>query len=218
MPTDTFNQLQPEKRERITAAAVEVFSQAGFNGADVAEIARRAGVAKGSIYNYFSNKEDLYVFVCRDGLDRSRQTVYGAIDPEWDIYRQIEHIFRQGKTFVLEHPDYLRLYINISSAGMESFAEQLTMEVEKHTADHLKKLLHDGISQGLVRSDIDVDMAAFTINGLYIVFMFSLVSRHFSIRMEEYLGEGSHSDGNDINDRLTQMLAMIHTMLKPVKV
>ena len=106
---------------------------------DVAELACRAGVAKGSIYNYFESKEDLYLYVCRDGIERSRKAVYSDMDPDWDIYRQVDHMFRQGMQFVQAHPEYLILYANISSAGMERFSEQMSLEVEKFTADHLKR-------------------------------------------------------------------------------
>ena len=102
--------------------------------------AAQVWLAKGSIYNYFDNKEDLYLHVCRDGIQRSRLAIYGDLDPDWDVYRQIEHIFRQGARFVLRHPEYLILYTNISSAGMERFSDQMSLEVEKFTADHLKGL------------------------------------------------------------------------------
>jgi len=51
----------PEKRKRILKAATKVFAQKGFHGARVTEIARAAGVAEGTIYLYFKNKEDLLV-------------------------------------------------------------------------------------------------------------------------------------------------------------
>lgn len=215
MPKDTFNLLPQEKRERVLKAAAETFAEHGYAGADVAEIAKRAGISKGSIYTYFDSKEDLYLFVSRDGLERSRQAVYRGIQPEWDIYRQVEHIFRHGTPFVQSHPEYIRLYLNASASGMERIAEQLTLEVEKHTADHLKGLIADGIRQGIVRPDLDVGMTAFVINSLYIVFLISLVSTHFQIRMKEYLSiTGALTDGQ-VEDRLNKIIALVHTLLRP---
>src|SRR5574340_184328 len=53
--------LVEERREQILKAALKVFGEKGYERATIAEIARRAGVAEGSIYNYFKNKGDLLV-------------------------------------------------------------------------------------------------------------------------------------------------------------
>ena len=48
-----------DKRRRILSAALDCFEKQGFDAARMDDIARRAGVAKGTIYNYFKNKEEL---------------------------------------------------------------------------------------------------------------------------------------------------------------
>jgi len=215
MPKETFNQISLEKRENILRTAAMLFAEQGFARTDVAQIAKRAGVAKGSIYNYFESKEDLYLYVCRDGIERSRQAVYSDIRPEWDLYRQIDHIFRRGVAFVLAHPQYARLYLNVASAGMERFADQLSLEVEKYTSDHLKRIIADGMSRGIVRKGVDVSLAAFLINSLYIIFVISLVSRHFQIRMKEYLGIREDLTDLTIERPLGQVVNLICDFLKP---
>ncbi len=217
MPKETFNQISLEKRENILQTAAMLFADQGFARTDVAQIAKRAGVAKGSIYNYFESKEDLYLYVCRDGIERSRQAVYSDIRPEWDLYRQIDHIFRRGVAFVLAHPQYARLYLNVASAGMERFADQLSLEVEKYTSDHLKRIIADGMRLGIVRKDVDVSLAAFLINSLYIIFVISLVSRHFQIRMKEYLGIREDLNDLTIERPLGQVVNLICDFLKPPK-
>ncbi|MCK4786664.1 MAG: TetR/AcrR family transcriptional regulator [Desulfobacteraceae bacterium] len=217
MPKETFNQISLEKRENILQTAAMLFADQGFARTDVAQIAKRAGVAKGSIYNYFESKEDLYLYVCRDGIERSRQAVYSDIRPEWDLYRQIDHIFRRGVAFVLAHPQYARLYLNVASSGMERFADQLSLEVEKYTSDHLKRIIADGMSRGIVRKDVDVSLAAFLINSLYIIFVISLVSRHFQIRMKEYLGIREDLNDLTIERPLGQVVNLICDFLKPPK-
>ncbi len=194
-----------------------LFADQGFARTDVAQIAQRAGVAKGSIYNYFESKEDLYLTVCRDGLERSRQAVYGDIRPGWDLYRQIDHIFRRGVDFVLARPEYARLYLNNAAAGMDRFADKLSLEVEKHTADHLKGIIEDGMRRGLVRKDVDVSLAAFLINSLYIILVISLVSRHFQIRIKEYLEIRENLDNLSIDGTLSQVVHLICDFLKPAE-
>jgi TetR/AcrR family fatty acid metabolism transcriptional regulator len=70
-----------DKRRRILDAAVKVFARKGYFGAKVSEVARRAGIADGTIYLYFRNKEDILVSlfdeVMAEHLERGRQEVRG---------------------------------------------------------------------------------------------------------------------------------------------
>lgn len=216
MPKKTFFKIADEKRERLLREAAMLFAERGFNQTDVAELAGRAGVSKGSIYTYFESKEDLYLYVCRDGMQRSRQAIYGELDPDWDIYQQISHIFHQGARFVANHPEYLILYVNIASAGMERFSDHMSLEVEKHTSDHFKRLIRRDMQRGVVRNDIDVDVTAFMVNSLYIIFMTSLVSNHFKIRLKEYLEIGGELTDPVIEALIQRTTGMIYNLLKPV--
>ena len=215
MPKNTFSQLPHEKKERLLRAAAVLFADKGFHQTDVAEIASRAAVAKGSIYNYFDSKHELYFHVCRDGLERSRQVVYGGLGRDWPVFRQIEHIFRHGVEFTLCYPEYVKMYLNISSTGMEQFAEDMTLEVEKHTSDYLKSLLQRGQGVGDVRRDLDVKMGAFLINSLYVIFMASLVSRHYQIRLMEYLELPGDLDEPTVQELLGMVIDLIKHILEP---
>jgi TetR/AcrR family transcriptional regulator len=215
MPKPTFDKISPEKRERFLVEAARLFAERGFNQTDMAELASRANVAKGSVYDYFDSKEDLYLYVCRDGLERSRRAVYGGIDPSWDLYRKLRHIFRQGVKFADSYPEYVAMYVNISSAGMETFADEISLEVEKFTADYLKGLIRTAVKQGLVRKNVDVKLSAFIINSLYIMFLSSLVSRHYRIRIKEYLEIKSEPDEKTIAKHIESTISLIEGFLRP---
>jgi AcrR family transcriptional regulator len=58
--------LKPERRERLIAAAEEVFARRGYAGATIAEIARAAGVSAANVYLYFENKDALFYEVFSD--------------------------------------------------------------------------------------------------------------------------------------------------------
>lgn len=83
-------QRRAEDRPReICAAALEVFAEKGFAAAKLDEIARRAGVSKGTLYLYFKDKEDLFRAVVRDtvapNIDAIRETVMAANLPFAEI-------------------------------------------------------------------------------------------------------------------------------------
>ncbi|MCF6239988.1 MAG: TetR/AcrR family transcriptional regulator [Bacteroidales bacterium] len=56
---EQFKEIRAEKKAQIMQAALEVFAEKTFQGASVSMIAKKAGISKGLLYNYFSSKEDL---------------------------------------------------------------------------------------------------------------------------------------------------------------
>jgi len=215
MPKPAFQHLPDEKRERVLRTASQLFASRGFNQTDMDEIAKRSGVAKGSLYNYFQSKDELFLFVCRNAIARSREATWGEVEGDWDIYRVIDHIFRHHLKFEFNFPEYHRLHLNFSSPRMERFADRLALESEQHTSIRLKRLLKDGIQKGIVRNDIDVAMTAFMINSLYILFMASLVSRYYQIRMKEYLEIRGGCSPKDMKKNLERIIDFIHSLLRP---
>lgn len=87
-------QRRPEDRPgEICAAALQVFAQKGFAAAKLDEIARRAGVSKGTLYLYFNDKEDLFRAVVRDtiapNISSIRKTVEAADLPFAAVVRTL---------------------------------------------------------------------------------------------------------------------------------
>ena len=67
--TSTKRNGRAEKRDRIIDAATEVFAAKGFHSARISDIARLAGVADGTIYLYFKNKEDLLFSIFEEKME-----------------------------------------------------------------------------------------------------------------------------------------------------
>src|ERR1700737_2543638 len=87
-------QAPPEtlpKRDAILRAAIDVFAHRGFFNAQVADVARSAGVAAGTVYLYFSSKDDLLVSIfertMREALAEGRTAVADVRDPQQRLHR-----------------------------------------------------------------------------------------------------------------------------------
>jgi len=72
MPTVTWSRLAGDRRCAIVAAEEAEFAAHGFSGGSLNVIARRAGVAKGSLFQYFADKRDLYAYITEVGSQRVR--------------------------------------------------------------------------------------------------------------------------------------------------
>ncbi len=95
---------QSDKRRKILDAAVRVFASNGYYSSKVSHIAREAGVADGTIYLYFKNKEDLLIQVFLDTMEeiieRQRVSLEGVDDPVERLSRFIDNHY----TFVAASP------------------------------------------------------------------------------------------------------------------
>lgn len=91
-----------DKRQLILDAATRVFAERGFFAAQVADVARRAGIAAGTVYLYFKNKDDLLISLfdrtMQDAIREGRETLEAVSDPA-DRLRQIArlHLERLGR-------------------------------------------------------------------------------------------------------------------------
>src|ERR1700754_4059870 len=72
MPTVTWARVDPIRRAAVIEAAEAEFGAHGFSRGSLNVIARRAGVAKGSLFQYFADKRDLYAFIADVGSQRVR--------------------------------------------------------------------------------------------------------------------------------------------------
>src|SRR6516225_3941693 len=90
------------KRDVILRAAIDVFAERGYFNAQVADVARAAGVAAGTVYLYFRSKDDLLISIfergMRDALAEGRAAVAGLDDPRERLRRFARlHLARLGR-------------------------------------------------------------------------------------------------------------------------
>jgi len=79
-PEPKWRRRKEERPSDIVAAALEVFSEKGFAGARIEEIAKRAGVSKGTLYLYFETKEEMFRAVVREVVVPNVETVRAAFE------------------------------------------------------------------------------------------------------------------------------------------
>ena len=101
MPTVTWARVDPTRRAAVIEAAEAEFGAHGFSRGSLNVIARRAGVAKGSLFQYFADKLDLYAFIADIGSQRVRSYMEDRIrelDPSRPFFEfltdRVEHVRR----------------------------------------------------------------------------------------------------------------------------
>jgi TetR/AcrR family fatty acid metabolism transcriptional regulator len=164
------------KYHRILEAAVKVFARQGFRQCTVAQIAKEAGVADGTIYLYFKNKDDILVhffsFKAKQVFDRFREEVARGADS----LEKLRNLIRVHLGEFQRDPDMAVVY-QIETHQSRRLAEEQIREMGKMYRDIISDIVEEGQQEGLIRRD------------LYL----SLVKRFILGAVEETIGTWLHS-------------------------
>jgi TetR/AcrR family fatty acid metabolism transcriptional regulator len=141
------------KRDAILRAAIDVFAERGFFNAQVADVARAAGVAAGTVYLYFKSKDDLLVSIfersMRDGLTSGRAAVTNLQDPHERLLRLARaHLARLG------HDRNLAIVFQVELRQSTKFMERFSATLLRDYLGLIREAIADGQREGLFRADV----------------------------------------------------------------
>ena len=148
-----------DKREAILRAAIKVFANSGYFNSKVADIAREARVADGTVYLYFKSKEDILHSIfdrsVEEALSAARQQIERVSDPKEKLRRiALLHLERLGAdrdlavVFQVELRGSTKFMEEFSAAG---FAEYLML---------IRSTFEEGQRAGIFRSDLNAKVVA----------------------------------------------------------
>jgi TetR/AcrR family fatty acid metabolism transcriptional regulator len=147
------------KRDAILRAAIDVFAERGFFNAQVADVARAAGVAAGTVYLYFKSKDDLLVSIfdrsMREGLAAGRAAVADLHDPRERLRRLARaHLARLGGD------RNLAVVFQVELRQSTKFMERFSSTLLRDYLGLIREAIADGQRAGLFRGDIKPTAAA----------------------------------------------------------
>jgi len=148
-----------EKRDAILRAATQVFAQRGFFNAQVADVARAAGVAAGTVYLYFRGKDDLLVSLfertMKDAIAEGRAALAGALDPRERLSRIARlHLERLGRD------RDLAVVFQVELRQSTKFMARLSTTQLRDYLGLIRDTIAEGQSRGLFRLQIPATLGA----------------------------------------------------------
>ena len=148
---DTTATGRPGKREAILAAALDEFSEAGFAGTRLDDVAKRAGVAKGTIYLYFTDKEALFQELVRAMLTPLVGTLQRLAKAEIPVHGLAERMvdFFVTEVYETRRKDVVRLMI-VEGRRFPKLAEFYYREVLSHIMAAVRAALGRAAAMGQV--------------------------------------------------------------------
>src|SRR5689334_10075836 len=142
-------QHRNEKRERIEQAAARVFAEHGFREAGIADVAREAGVATGSIYNYFASKEELLFATTFAEIDELERRMAAAIDPTAPADEQLRAMIGAYHGFYRDRPEGFRMLMaGLERSSRDKGGAEAVAEYDRRALGCLR-LLHDVLDRGI---------------------------------------------------------------------
>lgn len=205
MPKRTFHRLDDDKKERIIRAAIEEFHAHGFEKAKVEAIAQSAEVAKGSIYQYFEDKKELFLYAITWGLEYF-MTLIDRQTPlkDMDVYDYFLSGSRERFELVKKEPLLVNFYIDISSGKYGSLTEETNKELKRIADEHELKLIRNGQQRGTVRNDMDDKVLLLFFQGVTEKFTMALMAR-----AKNFGYEPTQEQFYELEDLLKNMVSLL---------
>jgi AcrR family transcriptional regulator len=163
MPKPTFHQLPAAKREHIVALAIREFAFHPYHQASLSRIVADAGIAKGSVYQYFDNKLDLYRWLLTEEVPRRKMEALaadGVLTKHTDLRATLRALVLSGLRFAVDEPELVSVAVPITQPTSDPALRALYREVRQLGHARFLALLGELRSAGVIRDDVDLDLVA----------------------------------------------------------
>ena len=142
-----------DKRDRIMNAAIASFAQHGYHQATIADVAREAGVAAGTIYLYFENKDDLLVSIFEEKVQGFIQTFHRRLSQEENAEVKLRKLVHLHLFEMQKHPDLAAVF-QLELRQSRHFMSAYPKTDLKVYFDLIGDIIEEGQQQGLFRKDL----------------------------------------------------------------
>ncbi len=197
-----MNNLSRKEKEKLARemdiinAAEKVFTVIGYNKASMEEIAKEAQFTRKTIYQYFTDKEDLLFAVIIRGFKKLLCCLQKEIENGNNGYEKLKHLTKAYYQFYKDFPDTLNLmnYIGYVNPKEENIIKREEFnKISGLLAQEIAKVIDEGKADKSIRTDLDsmslTYSAEFMITGFFHMFSISgkTFANHFSLNEEEFI-------------------------------
>lgn len=199
MPTRTFLNLSKDKQERIMKAAIEEFSKRNLDDANLSNIISAAGISRGSWYQYFTSKGDLYVHL----FETLRNMRADFVKPAYGLYKKepfldfFKAFYLLDSEYLLRRPQHIELGKHLYTCD-NNISRGLIQRLQTKYRETFLIAIEFDKDRGLIRRDIDsIVLAELCVHFVTDVFIFQSIATHLSL--------------NNLQENMEGMLHIIST-------
>lgn len=148
-----------DKRETILISGKELFSSKGFKDTNVAEIAKKAGMATGTFYNYYTSKEKLFMDIYLEENEKLKRNIMETLNLEASPMEIMSEMMKRNLEGMMENPILKEWYNkDVFNKIEKSFRESNGLEHVDFLYDNFIEIVKKWQLDGQIRSDIEPEM------------------------------------------------------------
>ncbi len=147
-----------QKRADIAEKAIEVFAEKGFEKATIQDIAQKAAIAKGSVYQYFETKQDILVKITHDFLGGFEELMNVISSQAGNPPEKLKSLMLMSAGEIEGMENIMKVYMeiwNVNMRGGYGDMKKIFDEFLERMRDFLTEIIEEGVKRGFFRDDID---------------------------------------------------------------
>jgi AcrR family transcriptional regulator len=162
MPFPTFFNLPEEKRQKILDCALDEFAQNDYETASISQIDANAGIAKGSLYQYFTDKSDLHRYLIELASQKKAEMLAATQSNEsgLTLFDTLRWLFREMANYEILYPRLAKIGYR-AIYGKSPLPEDIVNKARQLTTQYFYELIERGRQRGEIRPEVDSNASAF---------------------------------------------------------
>lgn len=175
--------MEVDRRTRIIEAAEKSFALFGYKATTMDQIAKLANVGKGTIYNFFKNKEELFDDIIQQLIKEMKETAETSIYPNSTFFENVHRALFNLLEFRKKHQLTIKLFQEEREIGTPAVQEVMD-KLETTITNFIKTQIQYAIDQGEIKV-CDPEITAFVMMKLYIALIFDWEKNHQPLEKEQ---------------------------------
>jgi hypothetical protein len=206
LPKETFYNLPDHKRRNIEKTAIKEFAEYGYDKASVTRIVENCSIAKGSFYQYFEDKKDLYFYLIARVGEKKAEALAPVIERsrEYDFFGLIRELFAEGLKFAASNPEITMMGDWLFKNREHPIYKELVGTGKQNARNIYTELLKTAVRKKEVRADMDIDFISHTLSTLSI----SSIEYYFQTR------EGKKAKVRKFDENMMDTIDLLIDFLK----
>lgn len=168
MPKPTFYNIDSEKRERIIEVIIDEFSENTYETASINQIVKASDIAKGSFYQYFEDKLDIYkmaIEICHE----KRMNYIEKVNEDGrylDEFRIMRELCVAVIKFEINQPKLSSIITKFHKMTDRELKEEVLEDIDLDIRTEFEKILEEGIKRGKIYYNVDVEFMSFLLENI----------------------------------------------------
>jgi TetR/AcrR family transcriptional regulator len=177
------DKVSVDRKKQILDAAAKSFSLFGYKATTMDQVAKLANVGKGTIYNFFKNKEDLFHEIVSSLIAEMKEAAEQSFDEEDSFVEKVHRALYQVLDFRRKHQLTIKLFQEAREMGTPAVLEVMD-KIERSILDYIRDKIEMGIKHGEIKN-CSPEVTAFVILKTYISLIFDWERDHEPLEKDE---------------------------------